>query len=49
MQTIKYFKAELLKVAVFIFLYICSVVYVMNSSGAGIGKVMKYISDNIKF
>lgn len=49
MQIIKYFKTELLKVAVFIFLYVCSVVYVMNTSGAGVGKIVKYLSENIKF
>jgi hypothetical protein len=48
-QIIKYFKTELLKAAIFMFLYACSIVYVMNSSGTGIEKIMKYISESMKF
>ena len=49
MQIIKIFKAELIKIAAFIFIYCCGVAHVINSSGAGIGKIVRYISENVKF
>ena len=49
MQIIKSFRAELVKVAVFILIYVVSLVHVLNSSGTGVEKIIKDISESIKF
>jgi hypothetical protein len=49
LQIIKSFKIELLKVAIFIFLFAGSAIYVINSSGMSVQKLIKYLAMGIKF